>query len=180
MQPADHRSPVYSLTAAAPHRTGSGGPNGWRVAARASNCNAATKFRRQGALSIGYCIWRSLHMQRIACKSLIFEGQEKSSRAVSCQDIAVAICRLSKPRKDRNPRSAPRNSFMLRTPSLRTQYVLRGRKRCRRRGRQRWLSRILADFSALPVKSSVGYSECRSGAHAVWPNAGASRGCEPR
>jgi hypothetical protein len=57
MQPADHRSPVYSLTAAAPHRIGSGGPNGWRAAACASNSNAATKFRRQGALSIGHCIW---------------------------------------------------------------------------------------------------------------------------
>ena len=121
----------------------------------------------------------SLHMWRIACKSQIFEGQEKSSRAVACQDIAVAISQLSKPRKDGNPRSAPRNSFLLRTPSrqLNMSSVVAsdaasevGSGGCR----------VLADFSALPVKSSIGYSECRSGAHAVWPNAVASRGCEPR
>jgi hypothetical protein len=112
----------------------------------------------------------SLHMQRIACESLIFEGQEKSSRAVSCPDFALAS---SKPRKDRNPRSAPRGSFMLRTPPRRLNMSFAvasdavgevGSGGCR----------IWADFSALSVKS-VGHSEWGSGAHAVWPSAGASR-----
>jgi hypothetical protein len=82
MQPAYHRSPVYSLTAAAPHKTGSGWPYGWRVPARASNCKVATKFRCQGALSIGYCIWRVYTCSESRVNPLIFEGQEKSSRAV--------------------------------------------------------------------------------------------------
>ena len=92
MQPAYHRSPVYSLTAAAPHKTGSGWPYGWRVPARASNCKVATKFRCQGALSIGYCIWRVYTCSESRVNPLIFEGQE-NLRAL-CQDIAIAICRL--------------------------------------------------------------------------------------
>ena len=141
MLPADHRSPVYSLTAAAPHRTGSGGPNGWRAAACASNCKVATKFCRQGALSIGCCIWSLYTCSESPVNPLIFEGQEKSSRAVFCQDIAAAVCRtLRSHAKSQGSAHLAQHDWLLSSNTfLRTQSVLRGRKRCRRRGRQRWL-----------------------------------------
>ena len=78
-------------------------------------------------------------MWRIACKSQIFEGQEKSSRAVACQDIAVAISRTLEATQGWESAFGAAQLILASHTFPTTQYVLGGRKRCRQRGRQRWL-----------------------------------------
>ena len=128
-QPADHRPPVYSSTAEAPQRTGSGIPNVWRAAACPSNCNVVTKPGRQRALSLRSCIRRVYtcgELQGNPSSSMVNKYFCARARPASpCAHLGIHARMESKCGTSR---------LIHAWLALKTnQYFHRGRERCRRR-----------------------------------------------